>query len=57
MDFFVGERKTKVHKLNISKNENDFKNSTVIVLFHAHTTGTKSASRSVAAVLKLMVTL
>ena len=52
-----GIGKQKVHKINISDNENDFKNSTDIVLFHADTTGTKSAARAVAAVLKLMVTL
>ena len=55
--FLSGKGRQKVHKINISNNENDFKNSTDIVLFHADTTGTKSASRAVAAVLKLMVTL
>lgn len=44
--------KQKVHKINISNNENNFKNSSDIVLFHAHTTGTKSAARSAATVLK-----
>ena len=42
----------KVYKINISNNENDFKNSSDIVLFHAHSTGTKSAARSAATVLK-----
>ena len=56
--FFLSEKgKQKVYEINISNNENDFKNSSDIVLFHADTTGTKSAARAVAAVLKLMVTL
>ena len=47
-----GIGKQKVYKINISENENDFKNSADVVLFHAHTTGTKSAARSAATVLK-----
>ena len=47
-----GIGKQKVHKINISDNANDFKNSADVVLFHAHTTGTKSAARSAAIVLK-----
>ena len=47
-----GIGKKKVHKINISDNENDFKNSADVVLFHAHTTGTKSAALSAATVLK-----
>ncbi len=47
-----GMGKQKVYKINISDNENDFKNSSDVVLFHAHTTGTKSAARSAATVLK-----
>ena len=47
-----GIGKQKVHKINISDNANDFKNSADVVLFHAHTAGTKSAARSAAIVLK-----
>ena len=42
----------RVQKVNISAHENDFVNSADVVLFHAHTTGTKSAANSVATVLK-----
>ena len=42
----------RVKKVNISAHENDFVNSADVVLFHAHTTGTKSAANSVATVLK-----
>mgnify|MGYP001305036796 CR=1 FL=1 len=47
-----GIGKQKVYKINISNDKNDFKNSSDIVLFHAHRTGTKSAARSAATVLK-----
>ena len=40
-----------VQKVNISAHENDFVNSADVVLFQAHTTGTKSVN-SVATVLK-----
>ena len=42
----------RVQKVNISAHENDFVNSADVVLFQAHTTGTKSAASSVATVLK-----
>ena len=42
----------RVQKVNISAHENDFVNSADVVLFQAHTTGTKSAANSVATVLK-----
>ena len=42
----------RVQKVNISAHENDFVNSADVVLFHAHTTGTKSTANSVATVLK-----
>ena len=42
----------RVQKVNISAQEDDFVNSADVVLFQAHTTGTKSAANSVATVLK-----